>query len=139
MVISILTAGLLTGCADKVNNAGKKTRQIDISWKNTCIFIANDEFYSAMKFGAQGNYDNVLNNIKNETARRGGNSYIINSFVNDGGGHYTARFEMFKCPETKYHVPKKYEALEKLKDLQDKGVITQEEYDIEKAKVLQNN
>jgi hypothetical protein len=130
-----------SGCATKVSPEGSKTRQIDASWKNSCTYIGSSETSSAMKFGARGNYETVRNNIRNITAKNGGNAYMTNDFLNDGMGHFSASFEMYKCPIAKeeYTVPKKYEALEKLKALQDKGIITQEEYDIEKTKLLNHN
>jgi hypothetical protein len=134
LIIFILV--IFNGCATKVTPEGKKTRQIDVSWKNSCIYIGSSETSSAVKFGAQGNYETVRNNIKNETAASGGNAYIVNDFINDGMGHFSATFEMYNCPETKYHVPKKYDALERLKKLLDEGVITQKEYNQEKAKLL---
>jgi hypothetical protein len=138
LVILPILILLINGCATKVTPEGRKTRQIDMSWKNSCVYIGSSQTSSALKFGAQGNYETVRNNMKNETASSGGNSYMVNDFKNDGMGHFYASFEIYKCPEIKYHVPKKYDALEKLKKLFDKGVITQKEYDIEKTKLLNN-
>ena len=135
----ILATLLLSGCAGKVSPAGKKTRQIDISWKNSCIYIGSEETSSSMKFGAKGNYDQVRNNIKNITAEMGGNSYMVNDLLNDGMGHYSANFEIYNCKETKYHVPTKYKALERLKELHVKGILTDEEFSSEKAKLLNAN
>lgn len=136
-ILLLLIAGIIfSGCATKVSQKGLKTREIDISWKNSCVFISSGETSSYTKFGAQNNYDTVRNNIQNITATNGSNAYILNSIKGDGMGHYTGKFEMYKCPETKYHLPKKFESLEKLKELLDKGVITQDEYNTEKTKVL---
>ena len=134
--IAIPIIVLLSGCATKATPEGKKTRQIDMSWKNSCVYIGSSQTSSAIKFGAQGNHETVRNNMKNETAENGGNAYMVNDFISDGMGYFSASFEMYKCPETKYHVPKKYDALEKLKKLYDKDVITEKEYKAEKFKLL---
>jgi len=129
----------LSSCATKVTTEGSQTREINKSWKNSCTFIGTDQTFSTFKLGATGNYITVRNNIKNVTAERGGNSYVVNDFSDDGLGHYKATFEIYDCPESKYEVPKKYEALEKLKELLDKGVITEEEYQHEKIKLLESH
>jgi hypothetical protein len=135
-IITLIIGSLLSGCATKITPEGRKTREIDKSWKNSCTYIVDGETSSAIKFGGKGNYVTVRNNIRNITAAKGGNAYMINDFTNDGMGHYEATFEIYNCPETKYQLPKKYEALEKLKELQDKGVITKEEYESEKKIIL---
>ncbi len=137
-ITTILLIGiLLNGCATILTSEGQKTREINKSWENSCIYIGSGETSSAAKFGAEANYVTVRNNIRNITAASGGNAYMVNDFTHDGRGHYAATFEMYKCTETKYLLPKKYEALEKIKQLLDKGVITQEEYDIEKKQILE--
>lgn len=129
---------IFTGCASKLTTDGSKTRQIDISFKNSCVYIGSDEISSYIKFGDEGNRLEVQHGIRNITAKNGANSYVINDFRSDGIGHYSASFEMYKCRIAKeeYKVPKKYEALEKLKELKEKGIINEKEYDIEKAKLL---
>lgn len=136
LVFSAIVATVLWGCATPTSPEGMHTREIDKSWENSCEFLGSSETSSAVKFGANANRETVINNIKNLTAEKGGNAYVVNDLDDDGLGHYSAKFEIFRCPETKYVLPNKYEALEKIKDLLDKGVLTQEEYEQEKEKIL---
>ena len=137
-ILLISVSILFTACATKTTQEGMKTREIDISWKNSCIFIENAQTSSAIKLGANNNRLTVLNNIKNKTAEKGGNSYVINDFSSDGMGHFSGTFEIYKCPITKYNLPTKYKNLEKLKELLDKAIITKKEYDNEKKMILNN-
>lgn len=123
------------GCATRATLEGQKTREIDKSWKNSCTFIGNSETSSIAKFGGQANYETVRNNIKNETAENGGNSYVVNSIIETSAMHYFATFEMYKCPENRYNLPSEYEALLRLKGLLKENVISQDEYDTELKKI----
>jgi|GEM_PF-3438063 len=138
-LISLLLVSILSGCATPLSQEAKNTRQIDISSKNSCIFIGSGEASSSIKFGAEANRETVKNNIRNETAANGANSYFTNELVSDGQGHYSATFEMYKCPDIKYSLPTKYASLEKLKKLLAEGVISQKEYDSEVAKIGEAN
>ena len=91
----------LTSCATKVTTQGNKVREIDISWKNSCKYLSNDQTSSTFKVGATANYLSVQNNIRNQTADKGGNSYFLNDFSSDGMGHYRAMFEIYNCPNEK--------------------------------------
>ena len=133
-----LSTIIFNGCATKLTTEGNKTRQIEASSKNSCVYLGSDEVEGMFKFGDSGNRLTVLNEMRNITALKGGNAYMTNDFRSDGMGHYSASFEIFKCPVAKeeYMLPKKYLELEKLKELLNKGIITQQEYEIEKNKLL---
>ena len=135
--LSLITLSLvIAGCATQLTTNGQGVREIQKEWKNSCEYIGSSQTSSAFKFGAKGNHDTVLNNMRNITAENGGNAYLVNSFYDDGLGHFTSTFEMHNCPESLNRLSNKYDSLERIKDLLGKGVITQEEYEIEKKQIL---
>lgn len=92
----------LSGCsATPITPEGKLVREINKDWANPCTFLGSEETSSYMKVGGRANYLEVRNNIRNITAARGGNAYVINDFSGDGRGHYSAIFEIYKCPPSK--------------------------------------
>ena len=148
-IILVASAILISGCANKLTTAGSKTRQIDRSWMNQCKFLGSSHTSSSFKLGGDANYQTVKVDMRNITGARGGNAYVVNDFTSDGSGHYQSSFEMYKCPDNralmiqnvdskpeKKNSTNKYEDLEKVKSLYDKGIITEEEYKTEKTKML---
>ncbi len=148
-VTLIAIALLISGCASKLTSAGSKTRQIERSWMNQCKYIGSSHTSSSFKFGGDANYQSVKVDIRNITGANGGNAYVVNDFTSDGSGHYQSSFEMYKCPNNralliqnvdskpaKSNTSNRYDDLERVKSLYDKGVINEEEYKIEKSKIL---
>ena len=151
----ILLSIALSSCSGiPLTEKGKIIRQIDTSWSNQCVLIGTEEITNA-SFGAHPGIckKRAFDDMKNRIGELGGNAYVI-TYVNVAPcltGGTTITFEAFKCPDEKSisitidNQPKAnendslYTKLKDLKKLLDEGIINQEEYDIQKKKILHKN
>ena len=96
----LLLIGLLAGCATPLATKATQVRQIQPEANSSCKFLGVMEvsgglFYSSLPEAKR----DMLAKIRNETARLGGNAYVLTTLVTERGFSYPfAQGDAYECP-----------------------------------------
>jgi hypothetical protein len=133
---------------------GQKVREISPDWSNQCDLIGIREISNASAGASPGVCKKrALDEMKNKIGEIGGNAYVITHIrvYPCLMGGTTVTFEAYSCPDDKSisvtlrdekmntDTDDLYVKLKNLKKLLDEGIISQQEYDVQKKKILDNN
>lgn len=95
-----VAAALLTSCAAPVTTGGSSVRQIAPDAKSGCKFLAAIEVTGGLVYSsATEARRDMLNKVRNETARLGGNAYALTEVVVERGFSLPfAQADVYVCP-----------------------------------------
>lgn len=141
--ITILISALfLTSCGVALTPKGKEVRVIDTTFSRECSYVG--PFSSTT---VSGDHDKVMNHLKNQIAKAGGNAFIVSS---DGSATdypsglttYSIAADAYKCDFYKSQATATkidtatIEKLRALKRLHQEGLLTDDEYKSKKEKII---
>lgn len=154
LIIILLCISSATHSGTPLTEEGKKVREISPDWSNQCDFMGTKEVTNA-SFGANPDVckKRAFDEMKNKVGELGGNAYLV-TYIDVSPclfGGTTITFEAYRCPDEKSISVKRndqidtdssddlYRQLTNLKKLLDQGIINQEEYELQKKKILNDN
>ena len=80
----IVLAPLLLGCGAEVTSQGNMVRQMSMRDVGDCKFLGVVEGSESFGWTVSGDRRSALNKVRNNTAAKGGNTFVLNDTISSG-------------------------------------------------------